>query len=69
MGNDFTFNEGKTDLTCRINGATQEDLDSYSYHWTRAIDGGSEELYQPEDTTRFRKDINISEAHYFVTYS
>ena len=69
MGNDFTFNEGKTDLTCRINGATQEELDSYSYHWTRAIDGGSEELYQPEDTTRFRKDINISEAHYFVTYS
>lgn len=69
MGNDFTFNEGKTDLACRIDGATPEQLESYKYYWTRSIDGGSEELYLPEDTTRFRNNITINEAHYFITYT
>ena len=69
MGNDFTFNEGKTDLACRIDGATPEQLESYKYYWTRSIDGGSEELYLPKDTTRFRNNITINEAHYFITYT
>lgn len=69
MGNDFTFNEGKTDLACRIDGATPEQLESYKYYWTRSIDGESEELYLPEDTTRFRNNITINEAHYFITYT
>ena len=68
MGTSFNFNTGSTKLTCGIEGKSESVLNTYSYAWTRKIDGGNEEVLE-NATTRILDNVNISLATYFVEYS